>query len=77
MGIGFGMIFSVGYGVLIIILLYITNLVVYVPSIPMTQLEAKTLELKSRILDQQNKLLVEETSNDGTRIHAGSSARHW
>ena len=77
MGIGFGMIFSVGYGVLIIILLYITNLVVYVPSIPMTPLEAKTLELKSRILDQQNKLLVEETSNDGTRIHAGSSARHW
>jgi hypothetical protein len=77
MDIGFGMIFSVGYGVLIIILLYITNLVVYVPSIPMTQLEAKTLELKSRILDQQNKLLVEETSNDGTRIHAGSSARHW
>jgi hypothetical protein len=77
MGITFGTIFGIGYSILIIILLYITNLVVYVPSIPMTQLEAKTLELKSRILDQQNKLLVEETSNDGTRIHAGSSARHW
>ena len=77
MDIGFGTIFGIGYSILIIILLYITTLVVYVPSIPMTQLEAKTLELKSRILDQQNKLLVEETSNDGTRIHAGSSARHW
>jgi hypothetical protein len=77
MGITFGTIFGIGYSILIIILLYITNLVVYVPSIPMTQLEAKTLELKSRILYQQNKLLVEETSNDGTRIHAGSSARHW
>ena len=77
MGITFGTIFGIGYSILIIILLYITNLVVYVPSIPMTQLEAKTLELKSRILDQQNKLLVEETSNDGTRIHTGSSDRHW
>ena len=77
MGITFGTIFGIGYSILIIILLYITNLVVYVPSIPMTQLEAKTLDIKSRILDQQNKLLVEETSNDGTRIHAGSSARHW
>ena len=77
MDIGFGMIFSVGYSILIIILLYIANLVVYVPSFPMTRLEAKTLDIKSRITKQKNKLLVEETSNDGTRIHAGSSARHW
>ncbi len=77
MDVVFGTIFGIGYSILIIILLYITNLVVYVPSFPMTPLEAKTLDIKSRILDQQNKLLVEETSNDGTRIHAGSSARHW
>jgi len=70
MDIGFGMIFSVGYGILIIILLYIANLVVYVPSFPMTRLEAKTLELKSKISDQKNRL-VEAKSND-TRIHAGN-----
>jgi len=77
MDVAFGTIFGIGYSILIIIVLYVANLVVYVPSIPMTKLEAKTLDIKSRILDQQNKLLVEETSNDGTRIHAGSSARHW
>jgi len=41
-----------------------------VPSIPMTKLEAKTLDMKSRIQAQKNKL-VEETSNYDTRIHAG------
>jgi len=48
-----------------------------VPSFPMTRLEAKTLDIKRRITEEKNKLVVEETSNDGTRIHAGSSARHW
>ena len=76
MDVVFGTIFGIGYSILIIILLYIANLVVYVPSFPMTPLEAKTLDIKSRISDQKNRL-VEETSNDGTRIHAGSSARHW
>ena len=46
------------------------------PSFPMTKLEAKTLDLKSRIQAQQYKL-VEEKSHDGTRIHTDSSARHW
>jgi len=76
MGITFGTIFGIGYSILIIILLYIANLVVYVPSFPMTRLEAKTLDIKSRIQAQKNKL-VEEKSHDGTRIHAGSSVRHW
>ena len=67
--------------VLLIVLLIYTAAAydnsLYVPSFPMTPLEAKTLDIKSRITKQKNKLLVEETSNDGTRIHAGSSARHW
>jgi len=42
----------------------------YVSSFPMTPLEAKTLDIKSRITKQKNKLLVEETSND-TRIYVG------
>ena len=70
MDVVFGTIFGIGYSILIIILLYIANLVVYVPSFPMTRLEAKTLELKSRISDQKNRL-VEAKSND-TRIHAGN-----
>jgi hypothetical protein len=41
-----------------------------VPSFPMTQLEAKTLDIKGRISDQRNRLLIEENSND-TRIYAG------
>lgn len=70
MDVAFGTIFGIGYSILIIILLYIANLVVYVPSFPMTKLEAKTLDIKSRIQAQKNKL-VEETSNYDTRIHAG------
>ena len=70
MDVVFGTIFGIGYSILIIILLYITNLVVYVPSIPMTQLEAKTLDIKGRISDQKNRLLIEANSND-TRIYAG------
>jgi len=77
MDVVFGTIFGIGYSILIIIVLYVATLIVYVPSFPMTELEAKTLDIKSRITEQKNKLLVEETSNDGTRIHAGSSARHW
>ena len=75
-----GIAFIIGMVLLIVLLIYTAAAYdnsLHVPSFPMTKLEAKTLELKSRILDQQNKLLVEETSNDGTRIHAGSSARHW
>lgn len=41
-----------------------------VPSFPMTQLEAKTLDIKGRISDQRNRLLIEANSND-TRIYAG------
>lgn len=41
-----------------------------VPSFPMTQLEAKTLDIKGRISDQKNRLLIEANSND-TRIYAG------
>jgi len=41
-----------------------------VPSAPMTQLEAKTLDIKGRISDQKNRLLIEANSND-TRIYAG------
>jgi len=67
--------------VLLIVLLIYTAAAydnsLYVPSFPMTELEAKTLDIKSRITEQKNKLLVEETSNYDTRIHAGSSARHW
>ena len=70
MDVVFGTIFGIGYSILIIILLYIASLVVYVPSFPMTPLEAKTLDIKSRITEQKNKLLVEETSND-TRIYVG------
>ena len=70
MDVAFGTIFGIGYSILIIIVLYVANLVVYVPSIPMTKLEAKTLDIKSRIQAQKNKL-VEETSNYDTRIHAG------
>jgi len=77
MDVVFGTIFGIGYSIIIIILLYIATLVVYVPSFPMTELEAKTLDIKSRTTEQKNKLLVEETSNDDTRIYAGSSARHW
>ena len=70
MDVAFGTIFGIGYSILIIIVLYVASLVVYVPSIPMTKLEAKTLDIKSRIQAQKNKL-VEETSNYDTRIHAG------
>ena len=42
----------------------------YVSSAPMTQLEAKTLDIKGRISDQKNRLLIEANSND-TRIYAG------
>ena len=41
-----------------------------VPSFPMTQLEAKTLDIKGRISDQKNRLLIEANSND-TRIYVG------
>jgi hypothetical protein len=70
MDVAFGTIFGIGYSILIIILLYIANLVVYVPSFPMTPLEAKTLDIKGRISDQKNRLLIEANSND-TRIYAG------
>ena len=71
MDVVFGTIFGIGYSILIIILLYIANFVVYVPSFPMTPLEAKTLDIKSRTTEQKNRLLVEANSND-TRIHAGN-----
>ena len=68
-----GIAFTTCMVLLIVILIYTAAAYdnsLNVPSFPMTPLEAKTLDIKSRITKQKNKLLVEETSND-TRIYVG------
>jgi len=75
-----GIAFIICMVLLIVLLIYTAAAYdnsLHVPSFPMTRLEAKTLDIKRRITEEKNKLVVEETSNDGTRIHAGSSFRHW
>lgn len=68
-----GIAFTTCMVLLIVILIYTAAAYdnsLNVPSFPITQLEAKTLDIKGRISDQKNRLVIEANSND-TRIYAG------
>ena len=68
-----GIAFTTCMVLLIVILIYTAAAYdnsLNVPSFPMTRLEAKTLDIKGRISDQKNRLVIEANSND-TRIYAG------